>query len=134
MQFSYGRTKFKNDDTLRRKAIGNFLGVAYARPRLDVADYRASDMENLIQKDGVNHNRPGWNEAIKHAWTTASDIDNIVPTRSFVIYAVLVNEVFHIRSSIIVDIQPGTCIVHAQEITDRLTTNGIVVFKFRSSI
>ncbi len=63
-----------------------------------------------------------------------SDLDNLVPTRSFVIYAVLVNEVFHIRSSIIGDIQPGTCIVHAQEISDRFTTKGIVVFKFRSSI
>ena len=74
MQFSYGRTKFKNDDTLRRKAIGNFLGVDYASSRLNVSDYRASDMKNLIHKDGVNHKRPGWNEIIKIAWDTVNDI------------------------------------------------------------
>ena len=74
MQFSYGRTKFKNDDTLRRKAIGNFLGVDYASSRLNVSDYRASDMKNLIHKDGVNHKRPGWNEVIKIAWDTVNDI------------------------------------------------------------
>ncbi len=77
--FSYGRS-LKKSEEIKRKAIDRFLGVDFANSKLNVADFRATDMKNFIHKDGVNHKRPGWNEIIKIGWDCVNDIFDPVGT------------------------------------------------------
>lgn len=79
LQFNsnFGNKKFE------RKVINNFLGVDYASSIFNVADYRAIDMRNLINKNGINHKRNGWseiaqfNDKINGIWQFKDDNKNI---------------------------------------------------------
>lgn len=50
---------------LKNKLLTNFKGVDYTKAELDVADFRASDMQNFIFKDGINQKRNGFEQQIK---------------------------------------------------------------------
>ncbi|MBQ3019142.1 MAG: hypothetical protein IJD77_00965 [Clostridia bacterium] len=61
---------------LNRKyyALNDFRGVDYSSSPLEVKPYRATDMQNLILKDGVLHKRNGWKRMLK---VSSNKIDGV---------------------------------------------------------
>lgn len=61
---------------IKRKyySLKDFRGVDYSSSPLEVASYRATDMQNLILKDGVLHKRNGWSRMLK---VSSSKIDGV---------------------------------------------------------
>lgn len=55
--------------------LSDFRGVDYSLSPLEVKPYRATDMANLLLKDGVLHKRKGWEQLIKMpSYDTPTDI------------------------------------------------------------
>lgn len=50
--------------------INKFMGVDYGLAQLQVADYHAVDLQNIIFKDRVNQKRHGWQQLAKMSNTT----------------------------------------------------------------
>lgn len=50
--------------------INKFMGVDYGLAQLQVADYHAIDLQNIIFKDRVNQKRHGWQQLAKMSNTT----------------------------------------------------------------
>lgn len=50
--------------------LSDFRGVDYASSPLEVKPYRATDMANLLLKDGVLHKRNGWRQLFKGAFSS----------------------------------------------------------------
>ena len=61
---------------IKRKyySLKDFRGVDYSSSPLEVASYRATDMQNLILKDGVLHKRNGWSRMLK---VSSNKIDGV---------------------------------------------------------
>ena len=51
-------------------AVSKFLGVDFNPAQLEVADYHATDIENIIYKDKVNQKRSGWEQLAAITATT----------------------------------------------------------------
>ena len=50
--------------------VNKFMGVDYGLAQLQVADYHAVDLQNIIFKDRVNQKRHGWQQLAKMSNTT----------------------------------------------------------------
>ena len=52
----------KNSNSRRTFNIDKFAGVEYSRSQLEVQDYHATDIKNIIYRDGVNQKRSGYEQ------------------------------------------------------------------------
>lgn len=62
MQFN---TSNLSQPQLYTKKFANLRGLDYTNAKLDIADNRSPDAENLIFKDGINQKRNGYNQILK---------------------------------------------------------------------
>lgn len=63
MNFKYNRTPKANQ--LMRLEIKDFKGVDYSNTPLNVAPFRATEMQNFIYDKGINQSRNGWTEVFR---------------------------------------------------------------------
>lgn len=59
-----------NEPKKRVLTVDKFMGVDYGIAQLQVADYHAVDLQNIIFKDRVNQKRHGWQQLLKTTPTT----------------------------------------------------------------